>query len=344
MDAIFLMKLISPQMTPSTTPNDAVRVSNLSFEYPGVRALDDVSFTVPRGSVTALVGPNGAGKTTLLRCMAALDQPLDGAIEVEGIDVLEHPRECHRRIGFLSDFFGLYGALTVRQCLSYAAASQGMADGGIDHAVTNAAARLNLMPKLDALTDNLSRGQRQRVAIGQALIHSPALLILDEPASGLDPEARHELAGLFQHLRESGMTLIVSSHILAELDEYSTHMLVMRGGRIVESRALGESGLSVRRIRVRVVLDTAGSDGVELSELVGTVIMPLADIEMQRCDGQNGEIVFSLPADQSARVSLLRALVNAQIPVITFTDERENLHESYLRTMQSAPLSRTGAS
>ena len=330
-------------MPTSNTSNHAVRVSNLSFEYPGVRALDDVSFTVPRGSVTALVGPNGAGKTTLLRCMAALDQPLEGAIEVEGIDVLEHPRECHRRIGFLSDFFGLYGALTVRQCLSYAASSQGMPNSGIDHAVTNAAARLNLMPKLDALTDNLSRGQRQRVAIGQALIHSPALLILDEPASGLDPEARHELAGLFQHLRESGMTLIVSSHILAELDEYSTHMLVMRGGRIVESRALGESGLSVGRIRVRVVVDTSANNGVELSERIRAAIATLADIEMQIGDEQNDQMVFSLPADGSARVSLLRALVNAQIPVITFTDERENLHESYLRTMKSAPLSQAGA-
>lgn len=330
-------------MIPGNTSSDAVRVCNLSFEYPGVRALDNVSFVVPRGSVTALVGPNGAGKTTLLRCMAALEQPLEGEIEVEGVDVLEHPRECHRRIGYLSDFFGLYGALTVRQCLSYAARSQGMADSGIDHAVTNVAARLNLMPKLGALVDNLSRGQRQRVAIGQALIHSPALLILDEPASGLDPEARHELAGLFQHLRDSGMTLIVSSHILAELDQYSTHMLVMRGGRIVESRALGESSLPAGRIRVRVEVNASAGEGIGLSERMQTAITALADTEMQSSDDQNGQIIFSLPADASARVALLRALINAQIPVITFTDERENLHESYLRTMKSAPSNQASA-
>ena len=92
---------------------DVVRVRNLTYEYPGVRALDDVTFSVPRGSVTALVGPNGAGKTTLLRCMAALDQPLEGEIEVDGIDVLEHPRECHRRIGYLSDFFGRFGVVSI---------------------------------------------------------------------------------------------------------------------------------------------------------------------------------------------------------------------------------------
>ena len=139
--------------------------------------------------------------------------------------------------------------MTVRQCLAYAASSQGLADSAIDHAINTTASRLNLTSKLDALSDNLSRGQRQRVAIGQALIHSPGLLILDEPASGLDPEARHELAGLFLQLRESGMTLLVSSHILAELDEYSTHMLVMRGGRIVESRALAEAGGTAGRAR-----------------------------------------------------------------------------------------------
>src|SRR5687767_1325947 len=143
------------------TVDDVVRVHNLSYEYPGVRALDEVSFTVARGSVTALVGPNGAGKTTLLRCMAALDQPLAGDIEIEGIDVLEHPRECHRRIGYLSDFFGLYGSLTVRQCLAYAASSQGVADSEVDTAITKTAAYLNLSAKLDAVSNTLSRGQRQ---------------------------------------------------------------------------------------------------------------------------------------------------------------------------------------
>ncbi len=320
------------------TTSDVVRVRNLSYEYPGVRALDDVSFTVPRGSVTALVGPNGAGKTTLLRCMAALDQPLDGEIEIDGIDVLEHPRECHRRIGYLSDFFGLYGSLTVRQCLAYAASSQGLADVDVDAAVSKTAASLNLTAKLDAASANLSRGQRQRVAIGQALIHSPGLLILDEPASGLDPEARHELAGLFQQLRANGMTLIVSSHILAELDEYSTHMLVMRGGRIVESRALAESDDAAGRIRIRVMLAEGGTSLAErLVERIGTAIESLAGIEIQSIDDNGGQIVFALPANVELRVALVQVLVKAGLPVISFADERENLHESYLRTMKTSP-------
>ena len=193
------------------------RVAGLRFEYPGVRALDDVTFSLARGSVTALVGPNGAGKSTLLRCMAGLDAPVVGAIRIDGVDVLESPREAHRKLGYLSDFFGVYAALTVRQCLAHAAAIHGDRDAPLD--VERTAARLGLADRLDAAAGTLSRGLRQRLAIGQAIIHSPRLLLLDEPAAGLDPEARAALAALFRDLRSDGMTLVVSSHILSELEE-----------------------------------------------------------------------------------------------------------------------------
>ena len=308
---------------------DVVQVRNLSYEYPGVRALDNVSFTVPRGSVTALVGPNGAGKTTLLRCMAALEQPLDGDIIIDGIDVLEHPRECHKRIGYLSDFFGLYESLTVRQCLTYAAISQGMADDAAVFAVQQTAEQLNLVGKLDAASSLLSRGQRQRVAIGQALIHSPGLLILDEPASGLDPEARHELASLFTQLRHSGMTLIVSSHILAELDEYSTHMLVMRGGQLVESRSLLETSAFSGRITLR-----AGFAAAVNAAQIQAAITTVAGVELLQCDAS--QALFAAAPSPALRVALLQALVQAGLPVSSFADERENLHQSYLKTMHTA--------
>src|SRR5471032_1299911 len=122
----------------------AIEVSNLLFEYPGVRALNDVSFEVAAGSVTALVGPNGAGKTTLLRCLAGLEQPMLGRIEVAGVDALEEPRAVHSKIGYLSDFYGLYDALTVRQCFAYAAASHGVQDSALDAAVERTALRLGL--------------------------------------------------------------------------------------------------------------------------------------------------------------------------------------------------------
>ncbi len=300
----------------------AIEVSNLLFEYPGVRALDDVSFTVAEGSVTALVGANGAGKTTLLRCLAGLEQPMLGSIAVSGVDVLEEPRTVHRKIGFLSDFYGLYDALSVRQCFAYAAAAHGVNDLDVDAAVTRTAGRLGLDALISRRAAELSRGQRQRVAIGQALIHDPEVLMLDEPASGLDPEARHALAELFTRLRGEGMTLLVSSHILAELDEYSTHMLVMREGRIIENKALADAQAGVRPVHVSFTRTPTGLE----EALAG-----LSGVRLLEAHGLDARI--EVTGDAEAQGAVLRALVLAGLPVSGFFEERENLHQSYLRTV-----------
>jgi ABC-2 type transport system ATP-binding protein len=310
---------------------ELVRVSNLTYEYPGTRALDDVSFVLTTGSVTALVGPNGAGKSTLMRCMAALDRPLDGHIEIDGIDVLEDPRACHRRIGYLSDFFGLYNSLSVRQSLTYAALSQGMSGTIAQAAVTTAAGRLALHDKLEARCSELSRGQRQRVAIGQAMIHSPSLLILDEPASGLDPEARSELAAVFTLLSRAGMTLIVSSHILAELDQYSTHMLVIRAGQIVENRDLNAASANTGRASVRVGFVDPPAN---LAGLLERVASSLVDTSVVHC--ADHQAVFMLPSGDIHRAHLLRGLVQAGLGVTGLESEKESVSDSYLRSVRTA--------
>ena len=300
----------------------AIEVSGLLFEYPGVRALDDVSFSVAESSVTALVGPNGAGKTTLLRCLAGLEEPLLGSIHVAGVDVLEEPRAVHRRIGYLSDFYGLYDALTVRQCFAHAAASHGVADGALEAAVVRTAERLGLGELLARRAAELSRGQRQRVAIGQALIHDPQVLMLDEPASGLDPEARHSLAVLFTRLAGEGMTLLVSSHILAELDEYSTHMLVMRQGRIIESKALGESVPGAQLVHVAFAREVPG-----LAQALGS----MAGVRVVEAGASDATL--EIAGDSGRQGEVLRELVLAGLPVSAFAEARENLHQSYLRTV-----------
>jgi len=302
------------------------RVRGLDYEYPGVRALSGVSFELERGTVTALVGPNGAGKTTLLRCLAGLDAPLEGAIEVAGVDVLEAPREAHRKLGYLSDFFGVYETLTVAQCLAHAASMQGVASVGVDEAVRRTALRLGLSDRLGQAAGTLSRGLRQRLAIGQALIHGPELLLLDEPAAGLDPEARHSLAALFRTLQDEGMTLIVSSHILAELDEYSTHMLVIRGGVVVEHRALeGGPGPGERRLRLRL----AAPD-----EALGAKLAALAGVRVVESGATDALIAWQ--GDDAAQAALLSAMLASGLPVAEFAGERENLHDSYLRTVRVA--------
>lgn len=307
-----------------------IQISGLTFDYPGHRALDNVSLTVSSGSVTALVGPNGAGKTTLLRCIAGLEMPLAGSIHVDGMDVIANPREVHRSMGYLSDFFGLYQDLTVAQCLEYAAASQGLPEADIAAAIARTAEHLELTPRLQQTSGSLSRGLRQRVAIGQAIIHRPRVLLLDEPASGLDPEARASLAGLFRQLQADGMTLLVSSHILAELDEYSTHMLSLREGRVLENRALSRAHPALAQRHL--LLQLAQAD----ARLPGW----LESREQVTLRHSSGELAgFDFHGDLAGQAALLQALVQADFAVASFSEQKENLQQSY---MQSIALHQAG--
>ena len=300
-------------------------VEHLSYDYPGTRALSDVSFSIEAQSITALVGPNGAGKTTLLRCIAALAEPIAGRVLLDGRDVHEAPRESHEAMGYLSDFFGLYDDLTVAQCLRHCADAQGVQAGMQAGLVDQAAARVGLADRLRQKAGALSRGLRQRLAIAQAILHRPRFLILDEPASGLDPEARQDLSELLIKLRDEGMTLIVSSHILAELRDYSSHMLILRDGRLVHHGAVaGETAegdevavtveLAARSEALRQVLETA--QGVTLVSVNETAARLL------------------VPGGAAARERLLKHLISAGLPVCAFNVERSNLQDAYLAQLK----------
>jgi ABC-2 type transport system ATP-binding protein len=210
-----------------------IDVRDLVYEYPSKRALEGVSLAVPAQTIVALVGPNGAGKTTLLRCLAALEPPYSGMVRIDGLDTREYPREIHSRLGYLPDFYGLYDELSVCRCLTYAAWSHGIAAAAVEPAVAKAAERVGLSDRMETKAGELSRGLRQRLGIGQAIVHEPKVLLLDEPAAGLDPQARRDLSVLLLALRDAGMTLVVSSHILAELEDYCSEMIIIENGRVV---------------------------------------------------------------------------------------------------------------
>lgn len=304
-----------------------IQVKQLTFEYPGTRALDHVSFNIAKGSITALVGPNGAGKSTLLRCIAALDYPLSGQVLLDGADVLDDPRASHKKIGYLSDNYGLYDSLSVRQCLTFAALSQGVAESQIEAVVTRTAQQLDLNNKLDNAAGALSRGQRQRVAIGQAIIHSPSLLLLDEPASGLDPEARHSLSQVFIALKNSGMTLVVSSHILAELEDYSTDMLVLKGGKILQQQSVHNAPTqTLSRIEFELVHI---ADVAKLSDLIST--MP----EVNALEIAANTASLQLNETQMPRHVLLSALVRADIAINRFGLTENNMQQNYLKAVNA---------
>lgn len=230
-----------------------ISVQNLTFDYPAKRAVQHVSFSMQPGSITALVGPNGAGKTTLMRCLAALETPTAGSIHIDGLDVLEHPREAHALMGYLPDFYGLYDDLTVEQSLRYHAMAQNIPSREQAAAIERVAIRMQIQEHFSQETGSLSRGQRQRLAIAQAIIHHPKVLLLDEPASGLDPEARYHLSQLLVLLAQEGITMLVSSHILSELEDYCTDMIILRDGKIVKQCAIDESSKRMIDIYLEMV-------------------------------------------------------------------------------------------
>ncbi|MCA1908806.1 MAG: ABC transporter ATP-binding protein [Magnetospirillum sp.] len=298
---------------------DFVSVRSLVFEYGTTRALDQVGFDLPAGSVTALVGPNGAGKTTLLRCLAGLERPLAGTVAIDGVDVLDQPRLAHTRLGFQQDFFGVYDELTVRQNLLHAAAIQGLDRHDMEEASVWAAEAVGLSDRMEQKAGALSRGLRQRLAIARALAHRPRLLLMDEPASGLDPEARRHLSALIRNLNAAGMTIVVSSHILSELEDYSTHMLALRDGHCAQLAALGGDDAVLSRWRLGLVGDCRDA-------LAG--LRTLAEVGEAQIVG--GDIEFTFSGDPLARHHLLRHLMDQGVMVTDLAPTGGHLEKLYL--------------
>ncbi|MGD0191507.1 MAG: ABC transporter ATP-binding protein [Rhizomicrobium sp.] len=294
-----------------------IEVRELVYEYPSKRALDGVSLSIAPQTITALVGPNGAGKTTLLRCLAALETPYGGHVIIDGLDTREAPREIHTRLGYLPDFFGLYDDLTVRRCLTYVAWAHGIAPALAGAAVEKAAQRVAIVDRLETKAGELSRGLRQRLAIAQAIVHEPKVLLLDEPAAGLDPQARRDLSGLLVGLKNAGMTLVVSSHILAELEDYCTEMIIIENGKLVGGKAV-----KVRddeRPRYLIELARARSD---LRSFLTN-----AGVEVVEVDDYHAVIVFTRNA--AARAKLIRDLVGAGFDIAGFGESSRALEQAY---------------
>jgi ABC-2 type transport system ATP-binding protein len=297
-----------------------IEIRDLVYEYPSVRALKGVSLHVAPQTITALVGPNGAGKTTLLRCLAALEPPYSGSVTIDGLDTKAAPREIHARLGYLPDFYGLYDALSVRRVLNYAARSRGIAPALVAGSVEKAAGRVGLIDRLEAKAGELSRGLRQRLAIAQAIVHEPRVLLLDEPAAGLDPQARRDLSALLLTLKDGGMTLVVSSHILAELEDYCSEMIIIEAGLIVGGQAIKVR--DVERPRYMLEIATARSDLREF-------LSGRAGVDVIEADQHHALITHTKNA--AARAKLIRDLLAAGFEVSSFGESTKALEEAYFK-------------
>ena len=229
-----------------------INTLSLTKYYDTKPAVREVDLFVPAGEICGLIGPNGAGKTTLLKMLAGLMRPTSGKIEVDGIEIGTEPKQLHEIVGYVPDTFGLYDELSVQHFMEYFAKAHMVAPHQTDKRIAGVLELTNLSSKLFEPVGALSRGMRQRLVIAKTLLHAPKVLLLDEPASGLDPIARMDLCELIKELGRMGTTLIVSSHILTELADFCTSVVIMEQGRVIRSGRIEElvenlsNGLPVR--------------------------------------------------------------------------------------------------
>jgi ABC-2 type transport system ATP-binding protein len=302
-----------------------IRIKDLRVDYDNtVCAVRDLSLEVGPGEVCGLIGPNGAGKTTTMRAMVGLLEPTYGEIEIMGVDVREHPKDVCRIIGFMPDLAPVYEDLEVWEFLDLFAASYGLNRSQRRHAVADHLDLVGLTEKREAMVIELSRGMRQRLMLAKTLIPQPRVLLLDEPASGVDPQGRIELKKILRRLAEERKTVLISSHILAEMNEFCTSVAIMERGRIVISgriedvnqRVMGDSLVSVEVL----------SD-LELFHWIIGADDRAGPIERR---GRN-TYEFRFRGDAEAASDLLAALVREGVRVAGFVRRRDHLEDLFLR-------------
>jgi ABC-2 type transport system ATP-binding protein len=344
-----------------------VETRNLTKRYNNFVALQDLNLTIERGSIHGFIGPNGAGKTTTMRILATLLEPTDGQAWVSGYPVTEMPLQVRRRIGYMPDFFGVYDNMKVWEYLVFFAAAYKVPQEKREGMIGDLLALVDLSAKRNSFVEELSRGMKQRLCLARTLVHEPELLILDEPASGLDPHARIELRELLKELRSLGKTILVSSHILTELAEMCTHVAIIERGKLLVSGGVSEilqAMQPAREIYVRVLGQSSEAARI-INGMPGILRVQLLPPGYRR--GQGGEMESAMPVppvpesvatpnpnippppgavmpngpatlyvrvdgDDALLSAMLSRLTQGGIPVFGFEEAVGDLEEIFLRT------------
>lgn len=319
-----------------------LRLENLTKEYDlapskgkpaQVVGADRINLQIGDGEIYGFVGPNGAGKTTTLKMICGLLAPTSGSVEVNGIDVERRPEDAQRFIGYLADFFSLYDDLKVWEYLDYFARAYKMPDEKISARVNEVIRWVGLESKYDAFIQGLSRGMKQRLGIARAVLHDPPVLVLDEPASGLDPKARVELKDLLKNLNREGKTILISSHVLSDLEEICSSVAIMEKGHLLRAGTLAsvmqqsaDDAPSRRQIRIRIATGSnellgwlSARDGV--SEARPSANAPRG----------SSSVDFAFSGSDSALAALVRDLVMSGAPVCAVEGSAESFEQIYAR-------------
>ena len=304
-----------------------IETTGLVKRYNGTLAVGGVDLAIDEGEIFGLVGPNGAGKTTMLRMLATLLEPTSGDAEIGGESIRRNPQAVRRVIGYMPDAFGVYDDMKVWEYLDFFGRCYGLGPAQRRRMIGDLLELVDLGAKRDAYVASLSRGMQQRLCLAHALVHDPKVLLLDEPASGLDPRARVELRELLRELRSLGKTIVISSHILPELEELCTSVAIVDRGRVLDAGSISEIVRRLRIgevIRVRVLGEPAD---VETARAWFEAHDDVASAALASVD----QIEIGFRGDEAGAAALLAAAVRAKIRVASYSPAATDLQELFLQ-------------
>lgn len=299
-------------------------INNLCKSYGKFKAVDNLSLHIPKGEIFGFVGPNGAGKTTTMKIVSGLLDATSGEVYVGGINAFKNSKELKRKIGYMPDFFGVYDDLKVMEYLEFYASIYKIKGQERTKICNDLLQLVDLSDKREAYVDSLSRGMKQRLCLARSLVHNPDLLVLDEPASGMDPRARVEMKEILRTLKNMGKTIIVSSHILPELAELCTSIGIIEGGKIVISGTVEEimnKVYNTKTLRIKVL------DNLEEAINILREYPNLDNIDKT----SDTTIEMSIDGDEKHMSTLLKRLIENNIPVVTFNLLDGSLEDVFMR-------------
>jgi ABC-2 type transport system ATP-binding protein len=339
------------QLTENAVMPPMVEIKHLRKEYKDLVAVKDLSLELEQGDIFGFIGPNGAGKTTTIKMLATLLMPSAGTAMVNGIDVVRNPEQVRSVVGYMPDFFGVYDDIKVWEYLDFFAAAYRIPKQQRPQIIDDVLALTDLTIKKDAYVESLSRGMKQRLCLAKTLVHDPKVMLLDEPASGLDPRARIEIRELLKELQAMGKTIIVSSHILPEMEEFCNKIGIIERGELIVAGDVNSIARQVRgqhTIEVGVIeeLERAEAILLEMTDVIREVKVTtgLREIPnkpeeerramtLQRVEhgGRGGVIQIGYIGEVDEEYRVLAALVGAGIKVRSFHTPEADLEDVFLR-------------
>jgi len=300
-----------------------ISVEDLVVDFGAHRALFGISFEVREGDVFGFIGPNGAGKSTTMRVLATLLEPTGGKARIRGLDVVEEPEKARAMTGYMPDVYGVYDGLSVREYLDFFAAAFGVRQPRRARSVADVMDLTDLSELADRQVSHLSRGMQQRLCVAKTLVHDPAVLILDEPASGLDPRARIEFRALLRELKGMGKTILISSHILTELSDVCTRIGVIEAGRIVAAGTVSEIFTRLTPFtQVMVTVPATSSEAVKVA---------LETPGVARASSEGGRVLVEFEGRDPDVPELVRRLVGRGVPVSGVQKVEADLEDLFMK-------------